>query len=135
MPKLTGHCLCGNVSFAAESDIHNCYNCHCGDCRRASGAAFQTLVFIDKAALRISGTPKVYTHTADSGSVMEKHFCPDCGAQMFGHNRSYPDRMSIRAGVLDQPELVRPRANLYVTGKIPSTAVDPDLDGYPAMPG
>ena len=135
MPKLSGKCLCGNISFTADTDIQNCYNCHCSDCRRASGAAYQTLVFIDRSALKISGTPKVFTHAADSGSVMEKHFCPDCGSQMFGHNQSRPDRMSIRAGVLDQSESVTPSANLFLASKIGSTPTDPDLDGHAGMPG
>ena len=135
MPKLSGKCLCGNISFTADTDIQNCYNCHCSDCRRASGAAYQTLVFIDKSALKISGTPKVFAHAADSGSVMEKHFCPDCGSQMFGHNQSRPDRMSIRAGVLDQSEWVKPSANLFLASKIGSTPTDPDLDGHAGMPG
>ena len=91
-------------------------------------------VYIERSALEISGTPKVFTHAADSGSVMEKHFCPDCGSQMFGHNRSRPDRISIRAGVLDQSELVKPAANLYLSSKIESTPIDPDLEGYSGMP-
>jgi hypothetical protein len=111
------------------------YNCHCGDCRAASGAAYQTLLFIDKSALNISGTPRVFTHVADSGSVMEKHFCPDCGSQMFGHNQGRPDRMSIRAGVLEQSELVKPSANLYLSSKIESTPIDSALAGYSEMPG
>ena len=134
MPNLSGKCLCGNISFTANTDIQNSYNCHCNDCRAASGAAYQTLLFIERSALEISGTPKVFTHAADSGSVMEKHFCPDCGSQMFGHNRSRPDRISIRAGVLDQSELVKPAANLYLSSKIESTPIDPDLEGYSGMP-
>lgn len=134
MPKLSGKCLCGNIAFTADSDIHMSYNCHCNDCRAASGAAYQTLLFIDKSALNISGTPRVFTHVADSGSVMEKHFCPDCGSQMFGHNQGRPDRMSIRAGVLDQSELVKPAANLYLSSKIESTPIDPALEGYSEMP-
>ena len=105
MPKLSGKCLCGNIAFTAETDVQMIYNCHCDDCRAASGAAYQTLMFIDKSTLEISGTPRVFEHVADSGSVMEKHFCPDCGSQMFGRNQSRPNRMSLRAGVVAQSEL------------------------------
>ena len=134
MPKFSGKCLCGNIAFTADTNILMIYNCHCSDCRAASGAAYQTLMFVDKSALDVSGTPRVFTHVADSGSVMEKHFCPDCGSQMFGHNQSRPNRMSVRAGVVEQSELVKPVANLYLSSKIDSTPIDSNLKGFPKMP-
>jgi hypothetical protein len=135
MSKITGKCLCGNVSFSADTDIKMMANCHCDDCRAATGAAFGTLLFVDADAVEISGSPKIFNHTADSGAAMEKLFCPDCGSQMFGRNSNRPTMMSVRAGVVDQKELVKPGVNVYLSSKIPSTAVDPDLKGFEKMPG
>ncbi|MEL0112893.1 MAG: GFA family protein [Rickettsiales bacterium] len=135
MPKLTGKCLCGKVSFSADTEIKMMANCHCSDCRAATGAAYGTLVFVDEAALSISGTPKVFKHKSDSGSDMEKLFCPDCGSQMFGRNSNRPGVVSVRAGVLDQSDLVKPAVNVYLSSKIPSTPVDPELKGFDKMPG
>jgi hypothetical protein len=134
MPKLSGKCLCGNIAFTADTDVQMIYNCHCSDCRAASGAAYGTLIFVDKAALEISGTPRVFEHVADSGSVMEKYFCPECGSQLFGRNQSRPNRMSVRAGAVEQSELVKPVANLFLSSKIDSTPIDPNLKGFPGMP-
>ncbi len=135
MPKLTGKCLCGKVSFSADTEIKMMANCHCSDCRAATGAAYGTLVFVDEAALSISGTPKVFKHKSDSGSDMEKLFFPDCGSQMFGRNSNRPGVVSVRAGVLDQSDLVKPAVNVYLSSKIPSTPVDPELKGFDKMPG
>jgi len=135
MPKLTGKCLCGKVSFSADTEIKMMANCHCSDCRAATGAAYGTLVFVDETALSISGTPKVFKHKSDSGSDMEKLFCPDCGSQMFGRNSNRPGVVSVRAGVLDQSDLVKPAVNVYLSSKIPSTPVDPELKGFDKMPG
>ncbi len=135
MPKLTGKCLCGKVSLSADTEIKMMANCHCSDCRAATGAAYGTLVFVDEAALSISGTPKVFKHKSDSGSDMEKLFCPDCGSQMFGRNSNRPGVVSVRAGVLDQSDLVKPAVNVYLSSKIPSTPVDPELKGFDKMPG
>jgi hypothetical protein len=135
MPKLSGKCLCGNITFSGDTDIHRVANCHCSDCRAATGAAYGTLVFVDEDAIKITGTPKVFTHTADSGAVMEKHFCPDCGSQLFGRNSNRPNALSLRAGVLDQTSLVTPSINVYMESKIASTPIDPDLTGFPKMPG
>ncbi len=135
MPKLSGKCLCGNIAFTTDTEINFTANCHCSDCRAATGAAFGTLLFVDDEALAVSGTPKIFKHVADSGANMEKHFCADCGSQMFGRNSNRPNMVSLRAGVVDQKDLVQPTVNVYLSSKIPSTPIDPDVKGFPKMPG
>ncbi len=135
MPMLSGKCLCGKIAFTADTDIKLMANCHCSDCRAATGAAYGTLLFVDEAALEVSGAPNVFKHVADSGANMEKHFCPDCGSQLFGKNSKRPNLVSVRAGVVEQTELVKPAVNLYLSSKIESTPIDPDLKSFPKMPG
>ena len=135
MPKLSGKCLCGNVTFSADTEIKLMANCHCDDCRAATGAAFGTLLFVNEDAVTIKGSPKVYDHTADSGASMQKLFCPDCGSQMFGRNSNRPNTLSVRAGVVDQTELVKPAVNVFLSSKIESTPVDLALKGFDKMPG
>jgi hypothetical protein len=135
MPNLSGKCLCGNIQFSGDAEIKLMANCHCSDCQAATGAAYGTLVFVDEDAITVTGSPKVFTHKADSGAAMEKLFCPDCGSQMFGRNSNRPNALSIRAGVLDQDELVKPAVNVFLGSKIDSTPIDPDLKGFEKMPG
>lgn len=135
MPKLTGKCLCGNISFSADTDIKLMANCHCVDCRAVTGAAYGTLLFVAEDALQVTGTPKVFHHKADSGAAMEKHFCPDCGSQLYGRNSNRAGVVSLRAGGVDQTELVKPTVNVYLSSKIASTPVDPELKGFDKMPG
>jgi hypothetical protein len=135
MTKLTGHCLCGKITFEADTDIKLMANCHCSDCRAATGAAYGTLVFVPESGLKIKGTPKVFMHKADSGSDMEKLFCPDCGSQMFGRNSARAGMIAIRAGVIDQKDVVKPTVNVFLDSKLPSTPVDPALKGFARMPG
>ncbi len=42
--------------------------------------------------------------------------------------------MSVGAGPVDQTELVKPALNLYLSSKIETTPIDPDLKGFPKMP-
>lgn len=135
MPELSGKCLCGNIEYSADTEIKLMANCHCTDCRAATGAAYSTLVFIDKDALQVTGTPGVFHHKADSGADMEKHFCQNCGSQLFGSNSNRPNMVSIRVGGLDQTSLVKPAVNVYLDSKIESTPVDPELKGFAKMPG
>ena len=62
MPTLSGKCLCGNIQYSADTDIKLMANCHCTDCRAATGAAYGTLVFVEEDALQVTGTPKVFHH-------------------------------------------------------------------------
>lgn len=135
MPKLSGKCLCGNITFSADTEIARIANCHCSDCRAATGAAYGTVLFVDEAALEISGVPKVFKHMADSGSNMEKHFCSNCGSQLFGKNSNRPNLISLRAGTVDQTDLIKPTVNVYLSSKIESTPVNSELKGFPEMPG
>ncbi len=134
MPKLSGQCQCGKISFTADAEIKRAANCHCTNCRGATGAAFATLLTVDEDAINVTGKPKVFKHKADSGADMEKLFCPDCGSPMFARNSNRPNTLSIRAGVLDQTSEVKPAANLFLDSKIESTPVDPALAGFARMP-
>lgn len=134
MTKISGHCLCGNITFSADTDIKMMANCHCDDCRQATGAAFGTLLFVAEDAVKINGSPRTFHHNADSGAGMQKLFCPDCGSQMFGKNSNREGVLSVRAGIIAEKELVRPNVNVYLSSKIPSTPVDADIKGFEKMP-
>ena len=135
MPQLSGTCLCGNISFTADTDIIFTTNCHCTDCRAATGAAYGTLLFVDDAALKVSGTPSLFKHVGDSGAKMEKGFCPDCGSQMFSRNSNRPNMMGVRAGVVAQADLIEPDRDIYMSSKLDSTPVNPEIKAFDKMPG
>ena len=112
MPALCGQCLCGNIRLNADTDIRLMANCHCKDCRAATGAAFGTLLSVAEDAVEVRGDVQVHHHTADSGASMEKHFCPQCGAQLFVRNSIRAGVLSVRAGVVNETELVEPAVNV-----------------------
>ncbi len=135
MPKLSGQCLCGAITFSGDVDIKVAGNCHCRDCRAITGAAYATLLFVAADDLNVQGRTRMFQHTADSGAALEKHFCPTCGSQLFGTNSNRPGVLSVRAGVINETELVKPSFNVFLDSKIASTPVDPQLKGFAKMPG
>ena len=46
---LSGGCLCGDIRWHAGRGPRQVHHCHCGMCRRWTGAAFATLVWFDDA--------------------------------------------------------------------------------------
>ena len=87
MTGFSGGCLCGKIRYQVTGDPVRMAICHCDDCRKATGAAFTTNIFVKADDLvLLQGTPKQYLHPTDSGSTMTKEFCPDCGSQLFGYS-------------------------------------------------
>lgn len=134
MSVFSGKCLCGNVSYQCHSEPKAIFNCHCEDCRRATGSVFGTNLFVPEAKVEISGEVSSYSHISDSGSTMTKRFCPNCGSLLFGSNTAKPNVVSIRAGTVDQLALIKPQINLFMDKKVPSTSIDENLEQASRMP-
>jgi hypothetical protein len=78
--KIEGACHCGKIRYEAEIDPAMVTICHCTDCQVLSGSAFRTVVPAPRASFRLlSGQPKIYVKTGDSGNQRTQSFCADCG--------------------------------------------------------
>ena len=135
MPGFKGGCLCGAITYEVVSDPINMWNCHCDDCRKATGASFATNVFVRSEDLTVTkGTPSSYQHTADSGNTMIKEFCPGCGSQIFNRNSARPEIRVVRVGSIEDASFVRPWANLYSSRALPFTRFVDDVENFEKMP-
>ena len=132
--SFSGKCLCGRVSYKVSVDPNFILNCHCEDCRRSTGAVFGTNVFVAEDKVQITGKLSSYSHTADSGNKMTKRFCPNCGTLLFGNSSGRQNSVSIRAGTIDQFDLIEPQMNVFVAKKIKSTPINDSLPCSNAMP-
>ena len=132
--KFSGKCLCGNVSYKSHAEPVLILNCHCEDCRRSTGAVYGTNVMVAEDQLEIHGEVSIFKHKAKSGNTMTKRFCPNCGTLMFGNSSGRQNSVSIRAGTIDQFDLIKPQMNVFVAKKIESTPIDKSLPCSDAMP-
>ena len=134
MSVFSGKCLCGKAAYTCHTEPKTIFNCHCEDCRRATGSVFGTNLFVPEDKVEIFGKVSSYSHTSDSGSTMTKRFCPVCGSLLFGKNSAKVNVLSIRAGTVDQLDLIKPMVNVFMDSKIPSTSIDQNLKQAPRMP-
>src|SRR6516164_10922591 len=51
---LMGKCFCGAVQYAVPDEFLYAMNCHCSNCRRATGSAFKPLAGIERDKLSIT---------------------------------------------------------------------------------
>ena len=109
--------------------------CWCRDCQRiACGSATVNVLFAEDA-VRYQGEVSTIRLTADSGNTVERGFCPRCGAQMYSRTvepAGLPIR--VRAGTLDDPELMAPTAIIWAASAPSWAPMDPELPRYPKGP-
>lgn len=129
---LTGRCLCGDVQYEYKGEPEGASYCHCYDCRRATGGAYTVGVLTRAAKLRIiSGNVKGYTSTGDSGKKITREFCPQCGSPLFTRAELFPELVWIKAGSLDEPELIKPTQQIWTQCAVPWAYLSKDLPGSP----
>lgn len=101
--KVTGSCHCGAIAYQAEIDPNKVQICHCTDCQKLTGSAFRVTVPASPEGFRLlTGEPRIYLKTADSGSKRRHAFCGDCGAPVFRMPADNTPSYSLRIGGLDQ---------------------------------
>ena len=127
-----GGCLCRAVRFTIDAEPLGARMCWCRDCQRiASGSATVNVLFPEQA-VHYEGEIATLRLIADSGNTVERGFCPRCGAQMYSRTVEpvgLPIR--VRAGTLDNPELMAPQAIIWAASAPGWAALDPNLPQYP----
>jgi len=111
--RIDGGCHCGRITYEAEINPDDVTICHCTDCQRLSGSAFRTVVPARKEGFQITGEPKVYVKTAESGNRRAQAFCPECGTPLFATAVSDPQVYSIRLGTARQRGELPPRRQIW----------------------
>ena len=137
MPKKhTAQCACGAIKFEFDTDPTFIANCHCRDCKKASGGEMATFFGVPESDFTLlSGKPKSFPYVAESGKKLDRNFCPDCGARLFTTNlESFPGLVFVTLGSLDRPEDIVPRLEMFTKRRL-DWAKPLDLPQFPSMPG
>ena len=76
---LQGGCLCGAIRFRAQGRPLRVNYCHCGQCRRHSGAPVAAFATFRAADVEwIGASPRLFRSSAEA----QRGFCPDCGTSL-----------------------------------------------------
>jgi hypothetical protein len=112
--KIDGGCYCGYIAYEATIDPDYIGICHCTDCQTFSGSAFRTGALASKDRFRLlTGTPKIYVKTAESGARRAQAFCPECGTHVYSAAEEDPQVFSIRTGTARQRDQLIPTAQIW----------------------
>jgi hypothetical protein len=130
----SGGCLCEAVRYECGSAPVVTGHCQCVDCRKSSGSGHCSHIGVPKQAVTITGKLSAYDRPADSGNLVSRLFCPNCGAPVYSTNSSMPDLLFIRASSLDDPEVFKPQVVVYASRAPSWDRLDPDLPSFATMP-
>lgn len=127
-------CLCGAVRLTIAAEPLLARQCWCRLCQYLSaGGGTVNLVFpVD--AIATEGEVRWTEQVADSGNRMRRGFCPECGTPVFSMSEARPNLMIVRAGAMDDPNLMPPQAVIW-TAEAPAWAcTDPALPHFERQP-
>ena len=118
--KYTGGCACGAVKFAFDKDPDFIANCHCLDCKRASGGEMATFFAVPEADFELQRcNPKAFQYVANSGKKLARRFCAECGSRVFTSDlESFPGLVFVQLGSLDRPDLIAPRLEMFTKRRL-----------------
>ena len=124
---LAGKCLCGAVEYAVMDEFVYALNCHCSNCRRATGAAFKPFAGIERGKLRVTGGAdrlRIYGQE----SAHDAH-CTLCGSLLYSVVRE-AEFVHVTLGTLVDSPSIRPTAHIFVGSKAPWYTITDDLPQY-----
>ena len=113
MGALEGGCYCGRVRYRVSGEPVLSLICFCRDCLAFSGGdGYAGMMVREENFCLLDGAPSTHTKTARSGRNVVRHFCGDCGSNLWGHTEL--GLISVAAGTLDDPEAFRPLKVAFV---------------------
>ena len=119
--KVDGSCHCGQITYTADIDPDAMVICHCHDCQTMSGSAFRTaLPTPDTNFQLLSGQPRTYVKTAESGRKRAQVFCPDCGTHIYATSvDESPKVLNLRTGTIKQRVALAPKLQVWHRSALP----------------
>ncbi|HWS74117.1 MAG TPA: GFA family protein [Quisquiliibacterium sp.] len=126
---LTGGCLCGAIRYTVSAPVEKLIACHCTDCQHASGTGASINALLPSSALAFTkGSTKVFSKPADSGNVLNRHFCADCGSPVYSQRANAPEFLVLKVGGLDSHEGLRVAMNIWTRSRRPWTLMDTSIE-------
>ena len=122
---LAGECLCGAVRYLVADAFTYALNCHCSQCRRATGAAFKPFAGIERRKLRLARGEEKLLVFGDAAAAHDVH-CGSCGSLLYSVVRGGAF-VHVTLGTLVDEPTIRPTRHIFVGSKAPWFTITDDL--------
>jgi hypothetical protein len=122
---LAGRCQCGAVTYQVADQFRYALNCHCSDCRRATGGAFKPFAGIERDKLTLTAGD-VLIVGAPAGHDAR---CRHCGSLLYSVVRDGAF-VHVAMGTLTDTPTIRPAAHIFVGSKAPWFTITDSLPQF-----
>ena len=127
----TGACSCKATRYKLTEDPMFTHVCHCSICKRHTGTAFVTHVFIEAEYITLEqGQVEAVDGQTGSGGDHLVYRCPDCQSALYSHYGGNRKIALVKGGTLDDPGSVTPGAHLWVEAKVPGIDIPPNVPAF-----
>jgi len=127
MDTVEGGCRCGAVRYRVTGGPAATTHCHCGDCRRITGApTLAWAIFPEDKVEIVAGAPAVY----ESSPGVEWGFCAQCGSTLTYRRASRPGLFDVTTATLDDPELFPPEKEIWTSERLSWIRSNPDVPHF-----
>ena len=109
--------------------------CHCTNCQKSSGTAFNAVIAVPKPTVSLTGTVSTYEGRGDTGNAVYKMFCPECGSPVAEEAAIMADVVMIPIGTLDDPGAAKPVMQIYCDSAQPWALLEGEIQRFAKMPG
>jgi hypothetical protein len=121
---LVGGCRCGAVRYAVADEFVYAANCHCSECRAATGSAFKPFAGIQREKLQITqGLDQIAIFGEEQ---LNDTRCRACGCFLFSVVRD-GEWVHVTMGSLTDEPTIRPTEHIFVGSKAPWFEITDDL--------
>src|SRR5690606_4419638 len=96
---ITAMCACGAVTLRFAGTVRAMFMCACADCQRATGSGHSTVALASRGDVTVTGPTKSFDRPANSGAVLTRYFCPECGTPLYGQSSRAPDALMLPVGL------------------------------------
>jgi hypothetical protein len=113
---LNGKCECGAVRYRVADEFRYAANCHCSNCRAATGSAFKPFAGIEREKLEVTDGADRLLIWGDADNNHTR--CGVCGSLLYSVVRdgSY---VHVALGSLADTPTVKPTEHIFVGSKAP----------------
>jgi hypothetical protein len=120
------------VEYAVADAFRYAMNCHCSNCRRATGSAFKPFAGIERNQLRIARGREAVSIYGDEAAAHDVH-CATCGSLLYSVVRE-GTYVHVAMGTLIDDPTIRPSMHIFVGSKAKWHQITDNLPQYEAFP-
>ena len=130
--QICGSCHCQKVKFEITGPVHRFTLCHCPDCRKIGGSAFNSAMVVASDGFKlVSGEDNLSDYESSPGKF--RCFCKTCGAHVYSRMNYKPEITIVRAGLVDGDPGIRPQQHIWVSHKAPWYEIADSLPQFQEM--